>query len=169
MIDALAGLLVAFPGSANRTRCFTHILNLVVKAILRQFDVPKAKADEALDKASQALVELAGNIDTEEEAMDDGRDGDVDNVDEDEGWFDPRYGMSQEEREELDSSVGPVRLVLVKVSSKSATTNFLTQFNSYANSRMRLRTRQPFYSLAGCNCLKILQTSLAAFIPSPSE
>jgi hypothetical protein len=122
MIDALAGLLVAFPGSANRTRCFTHILNLVVKVILRQFDVPKAKAGEALDAASQALADLAGDIDMEEEAMDGGGDGDDDDVDEDEGWFDPRNGMSQEEREELDDSVRPVRLVLVKVSSNSATT-----------------------------------------------
>jgi len=44
MIDTLAGLVVTFPGAANRTRCFTHILNLVVKVILRPFDVPKAKA-----------------------------------------------------------------------------------------------------------------------------
>jgi hypothetical protein len=49
MIDALAELVIAFPGAANRTRCFTHILNLVVKVILRQFDVPKAKVNEELD------------------------------------------------------------------------------------------------------------------------
>ena len=61
---------------------FTHILNLVVKVILRQFDVPKAKAGEALDVASQALADLAGNIDLEEAAMKDGDDGDDgDNVD----------------------------------------------------------------------------------------
>ena len=71
MVDALAELVVAFLGAANRTRCFAHILNLVVKVILRQFDVLKAKANEVLDVASQALVDLAGDIEMEGEAMDD--------------------------------------------------------------------------------------------------
>ncbi|KAF8886590.1 hypothetical protein BD779DRAFT_1441552 [Infundibulicybe gibba] len=31
MIDELAKLISAFPGAANRTRCFTHILNLTAK------------------------------------------------------------------------------------------------------------------------------------------
>ncbi|KAF8867747.1 hypothetical protein BD779DRAFT_1416233, partial [Infundibulicybe gibba] len=38
MIDELAKLISAFPGAANRTRCFTHILNLTAKSVLRQFD-----------------------------------------------------------------------------------------------------------------------------------
>ncbi|KAF9536806.1 hypothetical protein CPC08DRAFT_608459, partial [Agrocybe pediades] len=49
LISQLPTLLDAFPGAANRTRCFTHILNLVAKVILRQFDTPKKKADQALD------------------------------------------------------------------------------------------------------------------------
>jgi hypothetical protein len=117
MIDALAKLIIAFPGAANRTRCFAHILNLVVKAILRQFDVPKAKADEALDTASQALVDLAGNIEIEGDEMVERDDDEED--DGEEGLVDPRDGMSQEEQDDLDLSVQPVRLVLVKVSSNS--------------------------------------------------
>ncbi len=117
MIDALAELIVAFPSAVNRTRCFTHILNLVVKAILHQFDVPRAKEGEVLDVASQALVDLADDIEMEEAAMDEGDDDE--NDDGDEGWIDPLSGMSQEDREELDISVRPVRLVLVKVSSNS--------------------------------------------------
>jgi len=118
MIDALAELIVAFPGAMNRTRCFTHILNLVVKAILHQFDVPKAQEGEVLDAASQALVDLAGDIEMEEAAMDEGEDDETAG-DGDEGWIDPVSGMSQEDREELDLSVRPVWLVLVKVSSNS--------------------------------------------------
>jgi len=34
MIAELENLLDEFPGAANQTRCFTHILNLVVKSIL---------------------------------------------------------------------------------------------------------------------------------------
>jgi hypothetical protein len=118
MVDALAELLVAFPGAANRTRCFTHILNLVVKVILRQFDVPKSEGGEALDAASQALADLAGNIEMEEAEMDQGGD-DEEADDREEGWFDPLDRMSQEERETLELAVRPVRLVLVKVSSNS--------------------------------------------------
>src|SRR6266704_2801169 len=85
MIDALAEIVVAFPGAANRTRCFTHILNLVVKVILRQFDVPKANADEALDVASQALVDLAGDIEMEEAVMDERTDDEAEDDDGEEG------------------------------------------------------------------------------------
>jgi hypothetical protein len=117
MIDALAGLVAGFPGSANRTRCFTHILNLVVKVILRQFDSPKS--GEAKDAASQAILDLAGDIGREEAEMDErGDEEDDDNGDEE--WLDPRNEMSQEDRDELDSQVQPVRLVLVKVSLNSA-------------------------------------------------
>ena len=122
MIDALSDLIVVFPGAANRTQCFMHILNLVVKAMLHQFDVPKAKEGEVLDVASQALVDLAGDIEMEEVTMDEG-DGDDDDDETadggDEGWIDPLSGMSQEDQEELDVSVRPIRLVLVKVSSNS--------------------------------------------------
>jgi hypothetical protein len=117
MIDALAGLVAAFPGAANRTRCFTHILNLVVKVILRQFDVPKSGA--AQDVASQAVLDLAGDIGREEAEMDERGDDEDDHYGEDE-WLDPRNEMSQENRDELDSEVQPVRLVLVKVSLNSA-------------------------------------------------
>jgi hypothetical protein len=128
MIDALAELVVAFPGAANRTRCFTHILNLVVKVILRQFDMPKDRGDEALDVASRALQDLAGDIDSdvEEAAGGERSDGDEDDEKED-GPIDPRDGMSEEEQDKLDVSVRPVRLVLVKVSSNSDRLNWCSR------------------------------------------
>jgi hypothetical protein len=116
MIDALAEQVVTFLGAANRTCCFTHILNLVVKVVLRQFDIPKSKADKVLNAALQALVDLAGDIEIEEAAMDK---QDDDDDDDEEGWVDPCDGMSQKAQDELDSTVRPVRLVLVKVSSNS--------------------------------------------------
>jgi hypothetical protein len=120
MIDVLSELVVAFPGAANRTRCFTHILNLVVKVILRQFDMPKAKANKAFDVATEALVELAGDIDMEEVLMDENEDDEEDNREE--GRVDPCDWMSQDEQEELDLAARPMQLVLVKVSSNSAPT-----------------------------------------------
>ena len=63
MITELVDLIWNFPGDANRTRCFAHIINLIVKSLLKQFDVPKKKAGEALDEAENALCELAEGID----------------------------------------------------------------------------------------------------------
>ena len=40
MIEELTRLLPDFPGSANHTRCFLHILNLIAKTVIRQFDTP---------------------------------------------------------------------------------------------------------------------------------
>jgi hypothetical protein len=117
MIDVLAELVVTFPGAANRTRCFAHILNLVVKVILHQFNVPKDKAAKVLDVASQALVDLAGDINMEEMVMDENEEDEDD--DGKEGFVDPREWMSQDEEDELDLAVCPVQLVLVKVSSNS--------------------------------------------------
>jgi hypothetical protein len=91
MIDALAKLVAAFPGAANWTRCFAHILNLVVKVILRQSDLPKAKGGGAADVATQALLDLAGDGgEIEEASMDTRDDGDEDDNDnkmtEKRGW-----------------------------------------------------------------------------------
>ena len=106
MIDKLAELVVAFSGAANRTWCFTHILNLVVKVILHQFDLPKAKGDDTLNIASQALLELAGNVKMENEAMD--KNEEEENDDKKDGSVDPRDGMSQEEQDRLNAMVHPV-------------------------------------------------------------
>jgi len=119
MIDELSELLDDFPGAANCTRCFTHILNLVAKSILKQFDLPKAEADEALDAATQALADLAVDIEAEEELMGNDLVEDDEEDDSSEGLTDIQAEMSVEEIEELDKSLRPVRLVLVKVNSVS--------------------------------------------------
>ena len=115
MIAELAEILKTFPGSTNRTRCFTHILNLVARSIIRQFDLPKSQADAALNAADQELVDLAEELNDEE------MDGDLeleDDTDEDdvEGWVDEYAQMLEEDRVELDESIRPVKLVLAKVS-----------------------------------------------------
>ena len=120
MIDELAKLLEEFPGVANRTCCFTHILNLVAKSVMKQFNLPKAKAGEALDAAAQALTNLAGDIESEELAMGGDLIGDEDEDDNNEGLADVRDGMSEEEIVALDATLQRVRLVLVKVNSVSA-------------------------------------------------
>jgi len=118
MIAKLANLLDDFPGPANQMQCFTHILNLVVKSIIRQFDLPKSKGDKILDDAAKELLLLAGNIEFKEDelAKRDGREEDEDEDDNVEGWIDECMLMTDAELEELDESVEPVCLLLTKVS-----------------------------------------------------
>ena len=118
MIAELANLLVDFPGAANQTRCFTHVLNLVVKSVIHQFDLPKSKGDKILDEAAKELLSLAGNIELEEDELAgrDGKEGEEPEDDNVEGWIDERLLMTDVELEELDGSVEPVRLLLTKVS-----------------------------------------------------
>ena len=65
MVVELPNPLPDFPGAANQTHCFLHVLNLVVKSILWQFDIPKMN-NEVLDDALDELAKLAGNIEQEE-------------------------------------------------------------------------------------------------------
>jgi hypothetical protein len=72
MIKELSKLLDLFPGPDNQTRCFTHVLNLIAKSIIRQFDIPKAQQHRALDESLEELQALAIDIDLEEKATRDG-------------------------------------------------------------------------------------------------
>lgn len=118
MIDQLAANLIDFPGASNRARCFAHILNLVVKSIMRQFDMPKKRWDATTD---ESLEKLAGNIEAEEDATraeeDIPEDGPI--QDNDEGWVDERDEMTEEDIEELEENVRPIRFLLTKVGEKT--------------------------------------------------
>jgi hypothetical protein len=130
MIEHLAVLINTFPGAANQTRCFAHILNLVAKSVLRQFEAPKAKGGKVLDDAAR---ELATVFDELEDANNDntsalnaegnkdsgeGNDEEDDDVvdDDEDGLPDERDGMSEEELESLEASVKPIQHMLTKVS-----------------------------------------------------
>jgi len=111
MIDHLAILLEAFPGSANRTRCFTHILNLVAKCILKQFDAPKKQKGDNNNMDEEDATDLQFALDElEDELENDGVDEDINK------WeYDMRIEMTEDEIEELEKSVKPVQRVLTKV------------------------------------------------------
>jgi hypothetical protein len=115
MIEELANLLDDFQGPANQTRCFLHILNLVVKSIIRQFDLAKSKKasgdddedDPALDAATAKLLKLAGDIELEEQIT--ASAGDDKAADDDkEGWIDEHEDMTEDELKELAASMQPV-------------------------------------------------------------
>jgi hypothetical protein len=116
MIDELVDLLPNFPGAANRCRCFLHIVNLVAKTLLKQFEVPKKDVEAALDAAERELLELAAGADMDElVTVAEGGLGDNEDADDVDGWVNEMNLLSDDESEELRRSIQPVRLVIVKV------------------------------------------------------
>ena len=69
MIESLATIMSDFPGEANRARCLAHIVNLVVKIILCQFDVPRKEEKGVLPPNNSNLPDLASgnNVELEED------------------------------------------------------------------------------------------------------
>ncbi|PPQ81292.1 hypothetical protein CVT26_015194 [Gymnopilus dilepis] len=102
MVDELADILDDFPGAANQTRCFAHTLSISARAILKQFDVPKKKAGEALDEAAQALADLAKELDVDDRAEREERSASDDEDEPLAAWEDFRDGLTEEEVKELD-------------------------------------------------------------------
>lgn len=84
MIAALARIILTFSGPGNQTRCFAHILNLVVKIILCQFDSRTGRAGDVGDLSG--LSDELEDLEREEFVMDtnegDEEDNDVDGLDE---------------------------------------------------------------------------------------
>jgi hypothetical protein len=101
MIDHLATMLDNYPGSANRTCCFTHILNLAAKCIMKQFDAPKKKkqVDSDAGEVDEDADDLAAAFDELEEELED----------ENGGWeYDMRADMTSEDVEKLEENMKPV-------------------------------------------------------------
>jgi hypothetical protein len=72
MVEELKDLLEIFPGESNRTWCFNHIVNLIVKSVIQQFDIPKAKGNESFDDVLWELMVSAEDLDKEELATREG-------------------------------------------------------------------------------------------------
>jgi hypothetical protein len=116
MIDDLPNRIVTFPGDENRAQCFNHVVALIAKGLIRQFDVPKGKADAALDEAERELNELAEGIGIEDEKMRAEWEGNDEDNEDNNGWVDEVACLLVADREELEANITPMRLVLVKVS-----------------------------------------------------
>jgi hypothetical protein len=123
MIEELSDLVEAFPGQTNQTRCFSHILNLVAKAVIKIFDAPMKRKkgiegdDDGTSDAEAMLAKLAEGIDLEEHEM--RASLDIDNVDDDDDadLQDEVVLLSPQERMEFERTITPVRVVIVKVSA----------------------------------------------------
>ena len=118
MVETLKGLVKIFPGESNHTRCFDHIVNLIAKSVIQQFDIPKAKANESFDDVLRELMVLSEDLEKEELDTRERECGEVESDDDNnlDGWVDEQGDMSEMEQKELDDNIQPIRRVLVKVS-----------------------------------------------------
>jgi hypothetical protein len=117
MVRELELLVPSFGGDASHTRCFLHVVNLVAKMLIRQFDTNKRDADKALEDGHGAV-----EVDEFSDEIEDEVHLDLDQDDaallsnESDGWVDERDELSGEERKELEDAVRPIKLALVKAS-----------------------------------------------------
>jgi hypothetical protein len=139
MVSSLAKIISQFPGAASRARCTAHIVNLVTKIILRQFDAkkktkgPKKKSantneenanenanDEAIteqvdDEDDSEMTSLAEGLDREEQELGDDIDEEMsENVADD---LEEIEEAMKDEVSEVVKKAKPIQRVLFKVRS----------------------------------------------------
>ena len=127
MIESLADIMSDFGGEANRARCLAHIVNLVVKIILCQFDVSKKKkrnnvpddlnlpGDESNDDEDDEDDEKVRVLDKEEKEMDEGDEADDEESETLMSDVEKIEDAMEDEVKEVRKEVKPVREVLYKV------------------------------------------------------
>lgn len=162
MIEELQELIPEFAGSASHTRCFLHIVNLVAKSLIRQLDAKKtvvgdhelAELQKELDE--EELIRQSETVDANDDEMPEEDENDDEMLekkdDNDEGWVDETEDMSNEEKNELEKSIRPVKLALVKVSMRYPTSLHTVEsipFLSSARSPSESSTRRPKSSRPG--------------------
>lgn len=145
MIESLAKIVSHFPGATNRARCTAHIVNLVSKMILRQFDVRKKTTKKPTKKSPEKANEtddiptnttkgpepdeddrIADDLDREEQEAGDDEEDDDDELNKDVLTdLEEIEEAMKEEVSEVAKLVKPVRQVLFKV-RLSLPLNFIT-------------------------------------------
>ncbi len=119
MVAEMGVLLPFFEGQFHRVHCFAHVVNLVAKSMLRQFDAKTAgEVEGEADEDVRALLELAETMaeeDAETMAAQRDEDGEQGPLEDDDEWVDEVESLSPEEREQFLERVVPVKLVLAKV------------------------------------------------------
>ena len=116
MIRELAELVPGFEGEVSHTRCFLHVINLVAKSLIHQFDTRGGQTD--VDGEQQEHTdepEVPEDSPSEAAATDESDDEDA-ATDNDDGFVDEVEKMDEAEKELHECLIKPVKVVLVKVS-----------------------------------------------------
>ncbi len=115
IINILAQKLPSFGGKYSHARCFDHITNLCAKSVLRPFDVEKKHQGQALKTAEKEIEALLGDIDLYHSGLDMPAGVNAGGDNNKDGFVDERDDMNDNEREELENSILPIKLLLTKV------------------------------------------------------
>ncbi len=117
MVKELAQCIPSFSGQTSHVHCFAHVVNLVAKSLLKQFDSPKHQNGntDGNDESDFLFPELADNIDLEDE--DTQSDPELVSKDNTEGLVDVLADMDIDERKAFELEIMPIQTALVKVST----------------------------------------------------
>jgi hypothetical protein len=119
MVDELVNRVPQFGCATSHTHCFLHIINLVAKSIICQFDVKKEDLDEIFDGDTPEIQGFDEHtIEGEEELTDSEDHKELQDrllKDNNDGWIDKVELLSEEEHNTLEVTIWPVKLVLAKV------------------------------------------------------
>ena len=119
MVDELVDRVPQF-GATSHICCFLHIINLITKLIIHQFDVKKKDLDAVFDGDAQEIQGLdEWAIKGEEKEFTNSKDHEKlqDRLlkDNNDGWIDEVKLLSEEEYNTLEETIWPVKLALAKV------------------------------------------------------
>lgn len=114
MVEKLGELLPGFPGLEAHIRCFAHTINLTAKGVLRPFEPVKVKDAVAEGDELEAIAKDAEVEELRAELKDLEENGEQ-SADDLQGFVNVLDEMSEEERQEWQESVRPVRGALIKV------------------------------------------------------
>ena len=119
---------------ANQTRCFMHIVNLIAKLFLKQFDAKKRRGEANDDDVD--LDQLVTEVELDKsQAVNEGEDEEEDNdID---GWVNEVEELTDEEKRELLESIKPIKRVLFKVSAPPEHSRLTLSITSYAEFHMQ--------------------------------
>jgi hypothetical protein len=84
MIEKMSQMRTEFQGDGSRVRCFAHIVNLVAKSVITQFDLPKKKTNSFQDHENIHKRTAADDDELDEdgyEVLGWGEDGNVADID----------------------------------------------------------------------------------------
>jgi len=113
MVEELEFMLEDYPGEAGCARCFLHIVSIVAKTIIKQFDVPKKNGKDPVDILDLELYKLAEGIEEEEAQTLSER---VDSEEDDKAGADDLVDdLDKKGRERLLAELRPIQLLLVEV------------------------------------------------------
>ncbi len=109
MVEELAQRIPSFSGQTSHVRCFAHVVNLVTKSLLKQFDSPKHQNGntDGNNGSDFLFPELADDIDFEDK--DAQSDPELVSKDNTEGLVDVLADMDIDEHKAFELEIMPIR------------------------------------------------------------